>query len=197
MWKTGFSRLSIALDKRPLVTRMTLAGMTFSIGDTIAQHIDGTVKEHKLQPKRVFRMFIWGSCLFAPFVHGWFKILDRTFPAKTMKTVLVKTFLDQTISGPTLNASLMAYLIFSTGGTFEQVKDKWRRDYFRVIKTQWSVWPMVHIVNFRFVSHKWRLPFVNVVSIFWSTYASYINSDHTRIEKIQHTIEDPKQIPPV
>nr|CAG8567583.1 10685_t:CDS:2 [Entrophospora candida] len=48
--------------------------------------------------------------------------------------------------------------------------------YFSALKANYTIWPLVQLVNFRFLPLQYRVPFVGSVGVLWSTYLSLLNS---------------------
>jgi protein Mpv17 len=41
----------------------------------------------------------------------------------------------------------------------------------------YTVWPLVQYINFRFLPLKYRVPFVSAVGVLWVAYLSLLNSE--------------------
>jgi len=44
------------------------------------------------------------------------------------------------------------------------------------IKANWTVWPLIQFVNFRFMPLPYRVPFQATCGVFWTLYLSLLNS---------------------
>lgn len=50
-------------------------------------------------------------------------------------------------------------------------------DMFRpALITNWQVWPLAQVINFRFMPLAYRVPFQSSCGVFWTLYLSILNS---------------------
>lgn len=47
--------------------------------------------------------------------------------------------------------------------------------YAEALVANWQVWPLVQLINFRFVPLKYRVPFVSSCGVVWTIYLSLLN----------------------
>jgi protein Mpv17 len=45
-----------------------------------------------------------------------------------------------------------------------------RKDFMSAYIADWSVWPIINVVNFRFVPLAFRPSFIGINQLFWQTY---------------------------
>jgi protein Mpv17 len=63
------------------------------------------------------------------------------------------------------------------GESFETAWGNVRNKLWPVLKANWCIWPLVQIINFKFVPVVHQLNFVLLVSLGWATYLSWSTSD--------------------
>lgn len=68
------------------------------------------------------------------------------------------------------------YLGIVNGDSFATIGNKIKNDLFAAVQGSWRVWPVVHAVNFKFISNKHRLVFINSVQIAFNMFLSIIGS---------------------
>lgn len=170
-----------ALTKRPILTQCLSTSFLFAAGDVIAQQAverqyddDGRPTHN---PYRTLRMAIYGGGVFGPLVVNWYKFLQTAIriPTSPNLEIVSRVALDQAVFTPvnlTLFFSSMATMEGVMGddgkkelGTRERVGKKLRDNWLQGLKANWTVWPGVQLVNFRFVPLEHRLLVVNLVSL--------------------------------
>lgn len=182
-----------ALTKRPILTQCLSTSFLFAAGDVIAQKAvererndndDGSPMHN---PYRTLRMALYGGGVFGPLVVHWYKFLQRAvrIPTSPNLEIVARVALDQAVFTPvnlTLFFSSMATMegVMGDDGkegldTRERVRKKLRDNWLQGLRANWTVWPGVQLVNFRFVPLEHRLLVVNLVSLGWNSYLSYLN----------------------
>lgn len=68
------------------------------------------------------------------------------------------------------------YLGLVNGDSFATIGTKIKNDLFTACQGSWKVWPVVHAVNFKFISNKHRLVFINTVQVAFNMFLSLIGS---------------------
>ncbi|KAK0551317.1 hypothetical protein OC861_002409 [Tilletia horrida] len=62
------------------------------------------------------------------------------------------------------------------GRSLSGIKDKFSEMYFPALLANWQLWPLVQLVNFRFVPLRYRVPFTSSVGVLWTLYLSLLNT---------------------
>jgi len=62
------------------------------------------------------------------------------------------------------------------GRTKNQIWDKYADMYTTALLTNWKVWPLAQLINFRFMPLPYRIPFQSVCGVFWTLYLSMLNA---------------------
>jgi protein Mpv17 len=68
------------------------------------------------------------------------------------------------------------YLGLCNGDSFSTIGTKIKTDLLAACQGSWKVWPVVHAVNFKFVSNKYRILFLNTVQIAFNMFLSIIGA---------------------
>ncbi|CCA69143.1 related to glomerulosclerosis protein Mpv17 [Serendipita indica DSM 11827] len=63
------------------------------------------------------------------------------------------------------------------------IKQKYIDLYPPAIKANWTVWPVIQFVNFRFMPLPYRVPFQATCGVFWTLYLSLLNSSKPTMAK--------------
>jgi len=179
-----------ALTKRPILTQCLSTSFLFAAGDVIAQQAVERRRDYNdddgdgdgwpiHNPYRTLRMAIYGGGVFGPLVVNWYKFLQRAvrIPNSPNLEIVSRVALDQAVFTPvnlTLFFSSMATMEGIMGDdrkkmqgldTRERVRRKLQDNWLQGLKANWTVWPGVQLVNFRFVPLEHRLLVVNLVSL--------------------------------
>lgn len=49
-----------------------------------------------------------------------------------------------------------------------------------MMAANYALWPLAHLINFRFVPSKQRILYINCVQIIWSAYLSHLSAGAIR-----------------
>ncbi|KYN10624.1 Mpv17-like protein 2 [Trachymyrmex cornetzi] len=161
----------LLFGKYLLVTNTVSCGLMMAAGDVIQQRSEHWKKHcsHKYFPSSVMaaspedekvtisstyghdymrtrNMMIVGL-LQGPFHHWFYMLLDKILPGRNAKSVLKKTFLDQSIASPT------CLTIFFVDCCF---------------------WPPTQCINFFFVPLHYRVLYINAMTMVYDIFLSYM-----------------------
>ncbi|KAM0786551.1 hypothetical protein ACM66B_002008 [Microbotryomycetes sp. NB124-2] len=69
------------------------------------------------------------------------------------------------------------FIFLFSMGTLEgldgaQIKQKIRSNYWPILLVNWQIWPILQLINFRFVPLKFRVPFGSMLGILWTCFLS-------------------------
>jgi len=166
------------LDKNPLVTKSLTAAFTSVISDVLTQYLTGTPLS-TLNYTSIRNQLLIGLIFRGPVVHYWFIVLEEIFArlgygskkaSNSMPVVLGKVALDQLTFSPVFNL-LYFYLIgLMEGRSLQYIHDKISREFVMVMMMNYKVWPLVNVLNFKYVPPQLRVLFGNIVGIFWTAY---------------------------
>lgn len=114
-------------------------------------------------------MGAYGGLIFAPLVVHWYRLLQhvQVSSSRTL-TILARVALDQGVFTPCNLALFFTSMeVMEARGTsgVEGVRKKLGESWWKGLRANWTLWPAVQVVNFRFVPLEHRVLVVNVVSI--------------------------------
>ncbi|EEB91189.1 hypothetical protein MPER_10490, partial [Moniliophthora perniciosa FA553] len=173
-----------SFNKSPKATLAIVAGGFNALGDFVAQSYQNTYarKDHEPKPHydyaRTLRFFCFGFCI-SPLIGRWNAFLEHRFPLRAVsaggrvsfRSLGKRVAADQLIMAP-------------TGARWEPWKVETRLKYAQkyndlyapALVTNWQVWPIAQLINFRFMPLPYRVPFQSTCGVFWTLYLSIINS---------------------
>ena len=161
-----------ALVKHPVATKALTSLIGFAVGDRIAQSFVGG---GHFDFFRCMRLSLYGLLIDGPVGHYFYQLLDRNIcpeDPKSTRSVLLKTAIDQLIWAPVMTVVFLAFLTALEGkpsSIWSVVQAKLGPIYLANL----SVWPLWHLINFRYVAPEQRILFNNLVAVAWTTYLSW------------------------
>lgn len=93
---------------------------------------------------------------------------------KSFRFVATKVAVDGFLFGPLDLLVFFTYMGFSTGKSVPQIKEDVKRDFLPAFLLEGGVWPVLQVVNFRFVPVRYQLLYVNFFCILDSCLLSWI-----------------------
>ncbi|KAI0039681.1 hypothetical protein FA95DRAFT_993047 [Auriscalpium vulgare] len=177
-----FRAYSAFLVRRPMAAQCATSVVLFGTGDAIAQQmIEGKGKGHDMT--RTARLAFYGGVLFAPPVTKWLQFLGRLNFSTPAKTVIYRTWLDQSIAGPAAVGWFFTAMTFLEGKGVAEVMERLETKYVPTLVRGWAVFGPAQLVNFAIVPPQFRFLFIGGVSLCWNTYLSAIHAQ-------QHVVDE-------
>ncbi|KAI9633587.1 uncharacterized protein MKK02DRAFT_38245 [Dioszegia hungarica] len=166
-----FKAYTSLLARRPLAANVGTAAVLFATGDVIAQQlVEKRGSNHDLA--RTGRIVLWGGGLYAPFVTGWFNVLQRVQLGNKYATTAARVGLDQFLIAPTVLSAFFTVMTLLEGKDMNAVKEKWNADFVPTLKTNWTVWIPFQAINLGIIPPHLRVLAVNAVNVPWNTFLS-------------------------
>ncbi|XP_031476866.1 protein SYM1-like isoform X1 [Nymphaea colorata] len=179
------------LTQYPLTTQVVSSGILWGVGDVSAQSVTHfSKKSHRLDHqeaedlkiswKRVAFTSLFGFTFVGPVGNYWYEGLDRfikhrlRFMPNTVGFVTAKVAADGLLFGPLDLLTFFTYMGFSSGKSFEQVKDDVKRDFLPAFILEGAVWPLAQAANFRYIPVRYQLLYVNVFCLLDSAFLSWV-----------------------
>jgi hypothetical protein len=104
--------------------------------------------------------------------HYWYELLDRLVMPKNptaASAIVAKMVADQALWSPINTVIFYAALAFMEGHPADIpliLQDK----LVATVVAGYCLWPLAHLINFKFVPPRNRLLYINFVNLFWSIY---------------------------
>ena len=151
------------------------------LGDIGAQFYEKRNKNEKYSPLRTLKMSGFGVIFSGIILHRWYGFLDSIFKTKNIKTVLMKTAVNQFTVAPYMNISLFFYVNFLAYyqegfmKIIDETKKKIKKDLIPIFINSCKIWPTVNFINFYFIPLNYRILFINFIGACWSIYVTFIS----------------------
>jgi protein Mpv17 len=181
--KVPYVAYSTALRQYPLATKACTSMMCFILGDLIAQHFGHP--HAAIDIMRVVRLGAYGLLIDGPCGSLWYDVLEqRVFPKEPLSTkaVLSKTALDQVVYATIMTGVYFAVIRLLEGHP-EAIMSTLQSKFLPTLAANYMIWPLAHVINFRFIPSEFRILYNNVVCIAWLTGLSFLT--HSKINFMQ------------
>lgn len=158
------------LDEQPILVKSLTSLFGFMIGDICAQTIIG----NEYNVYRTMRLTLFGILMDGPIGHCWYSLLDKNvFPEdpKAAKSIVAKTALDQLIWAPFFSCVFFSF-VRTLEGHPELAFSTIQSELVPTLVANYALWPLAHLINFRFVPSQQRILYINAVQILWTSYLS-------------------------
>uniref|UniRef100_A0A7S3L6N3 Peroxisomal membrane protein MPV17 n=1 Tax=Amphora coffeiformis TaxID=265554 RepID=A0A7S3L6N3_9STRA len=169
----GWAAYNQALDEKPLLTKAMTSLVGWALGDLLAQIF---ISGGPFNMQRFLSLSFFGFIYHGPSGHYFYNWLDSKITGKESKDVALKVAIDQICWCPIFMTVFFTYLGLVNGDSFSTIGNKIKTDLLSACQGSWKVWPIVHAVNFKFISNKHRLLFLNAVQIAFNMFLSLIGS---------------------
>ncbi|GJP53492.1 hypothetical protein CLOM_g12655 [Closterium sp. NIES-68] len=165
-----WARYLDSLKHRPVVTKALTSASLAAASDLMAQRLASRGKPVEL--RRTMLMWLFGLLYMGPSAHMVHRLLDAIFAAKRdTKTALKKVLLEQLTYGPCCNVVAILWISYAVERrSWKASKRRLFAAYPGIQINGWKVWPLVALINYKFIPFNLRVLFSNVVAIFWSTF---------------------------
>lgn len=164
------------LEKHPYTTKAMTSFVGFMLGDMIAQYMSHHGHDAALDLMRILRLGAYGLLLDGPVGSLWYDLLERTVLPEdptSNKAVALKTAADQVVWAPVMTVAFFA-VVKALEGHPEQMWSTIHDKTVPTIMANYMVWPLAHVVNFKYVPHHFRILYNNTVSVAWLTWLSLL-----------------------
>ncbi|KAJ7275262.1 hypothetical protein B0H12DRAFT_1086469 [Mycena haematopus] len=181
-----------SFDTRPHTTLAVTGGCLNALGDVVAQVSHNILRKphderKSYDPLRTLRFFVFGASI-SPFLGRWNTFLERQFPLRALngngkvspKALAKRVAADQIVMAPIGLVAFIGTMGVLEGRTRTQISQKYSDLFMPTIRTNWSVWPVLQFVNFRYMPLAYRVPFQSTCGVFWTLYLSTVNASEDR-----------------
>jgi len=154
------------LKSNPILAKMMISGIVYSIGDWIGQCVEGK-PFLEFSRVRLLRSGLVGFCLHGSLSHHYYHICEYIFPFQGWWVVPVKVVFDQTIWSAIWNS-----IYFTTLGLLRlespaRILKDLKGTFFPLLTAGWKLWPFAHLITYGLVPVEQRLLWVDCVEIIW------------------------------
>lgn len=163
-----------ALEEKPLLMKGMTSFMGFLLGDIMAQTL--IEKSGPYDPIRTARFASFGFLVHGTSSHWFYGNLDKLIPGTGAAAVASKVGIDQLIWNPIFGCMFFGYMGVLEGEGLGGAYKKIKRDLLTQVTGSWTVWPIAHAINFKFIPSSQRVLYINTIQIFYNCFLSILSS---------------------
>ncbi|PSN33126.1 hypothetical protein C0J52_15532 [Blattella germanica] len=167
----------VMFTKHLFLTNVGISLSLSGLGDVIQQHYEIMQGEQqRWDRRRTLQMSVTGMTI-GVFCHHTYKILDKFFPGRTLRTVLKKVLVDQVVTSPLCITIFFGTLACLERSSLENFVKEMKEKGWRLYVADWVVWPPAQMINFYLLPTKYRVLYDNTISLGYDVYTSYVAHD--------------------
>ncbi|XP_071702123.1 uncharacterized protein [Rutidosis leptorrhynchoides] len=188
----NWSAYEEALKQNPLLAKMMISGVVYSIGDWIAQCCEGKPLL-EFDRTRMFRSGLVGFTLHGSLSHYYYYFCEALFPFQDWWVVPVKVAFDQTAWAAVWNSIyfiVVGLLRFESPFT---IFNELGTTFWPMLTAGWKLWPFAHIITYGVVPIEQRLLWVDCVELIWVTILSTLSNEKSEA-RISDGTADPNPV---
>lgn len=184
-------------ETRPAVTLAIVNGALGALADVVAQTCQIMLTSPRSQSSRsqefdpppaktldfarTARFAAFGIGM-GPLLGRWNLFLEKNYPLRSvggkvsLKSLGKRVLVDQTLMAPIGMAIFITSMGFMEARDVAGIKQKFFDMYTPAMIANWRVWPVIQLVNFRYMPLPYRVPFQSTCGVFWTLYLSLLNA---------------------
>uniref|UniRef100_A0A1E1W5Z0 Mpv17-like protein n=2 Tax=Pectinophora gossypiella TaxID=13191 RepID=A0A1E1W5Z0_PECGO len=180
-----------SLKTRPALSNTVVYASFYTAAELSQQAFNKyyTPEKPEMNYAAAARIVTVGSCVYAPTLTYWYRLLDRKFTGTGLKAVATKVCSDQFLMTPILLAAF--YTVLAVLERKEDVFEELRSKYWKTFVANQMFWIPGQTINFFFIPPHLRVVYVSVVSFLWINVLVFIKRQKVdeQIEKVGEQIE--------
>lgn len=185
-----------ALKRNPVLAKMVISGVVYSLGDWIAQCYEGKPL-FDFDRARMLRSGLVGFTLHGSLSHYYYQFCEALFPFQDWWVVPVKVAFDQTVWSAIWNSiyyTVLGILRFESPLTiFSELK----ATFWPMLTAGWKLWPFAHLITYGVVPVEQRLLWVDCVELIWVTILSTYSNEKSEARVSEASVEAEMQPPSI
>ncbi|KAJ4821901.1 hypothetical protein Tsubulata_032189 [Turnera subulata] len=160
-----------ALKANPVLAKMAISGIVYSIGDWIAQCYEGKPL-FEFDRKRVLRSGLVGFALHGSLSHYYYQFCEALFPFEDWWVVPAKVAFDQTVWAGVWNSIYFTVLALLRLEAPANIFGELKTTFWPMLTAGWKLWPFAHLITYGVIPVEQRLLWVDCIELIWVTILS-------------------------
>lgn len=184
-----------ALKRNPVLAKMVISGVVYSVGDWIAQCYEGKPL-FEIDRARTLRSGLVGFTLHGSLSHFYYQFCEELFPFQDWWVVPVKVVFDQTVWSAIWNSIYFTVLGFLRLESPLSIFKELKATFLPMLTAGWKLWPFAHLITYGLVPVEQRLLWVDCVELIWVTILSTYSNEKSEArisESVVDTSIDPSK----
>ncbi|CAL4934580.1 unnamed protein product [Urochloa decumbens] len=172
----NWSAYEEALKANPVLAKMMISGVVYSLGDWIAQCYEGK-PIFDFDRARMFRSGLVGFTLHGSLSHYYYHVCEALFPFKDWWVVPAKVAFDQTIWSAIWNSIYFVVVGFLRFESPTTIYSELKSTFLPMLTAGWKLWPFAHLITYGVIPVEQRLLWVDCVELIWVTILSTYSNE--------------------
>ncbi|KAM0025841.1 hypothetical protein Hdeb2414_s0021g00579351 [Helianthus debilis subsp. tardiflorus] len=179
-----------ALKENPVLAKMVISGIVYSLGDWIAQCYEGKPL-FEFDRTRLFRSGLVGFTLHGSLSHYYYQLCEALIPFKDWLVVPAKIAFDQTVWSAVWNSIYFVVLGLLRFESPANIFNELKTTFLPLLTAGWKLWPFAHLVTYGLIPVDQRLLWVDCVELVWVTILSTYSNEksETRISDTSSEVD--------
>ncbi|XP_077243232.1 peroxisomal membrane 22 kDa (Mpv17/PMP22) family protein [Tasmannia lanceolata] len=165
-----------ALKTNPVLAKMMISGVVYSVGDWIAQCYEGKPL-FEFDRARMFRSGFVGFTLHGSLSHYYYHFCEALFPFQDWWVVPAKVLFDQTAWSAVWNSIYYVMLGLLRFESPINIYSELKATFWPLLTAGWKLWPFAHLITYGVVPVEQRLLWVDTVELVWVTILSTYSNE--------------------
>ncbi|KAL3632324.1 hypothetical protein CASFOL_025308 [Castilleja foliolosa] len=182
-----------ALKTNPVLAKMAISGIVYSLGDWIAQCVEGKPL-FEFDRTRMFRSGVVGFTLHGSLSHYYYQFCEALLPSKDWWVVLAKVAFDQSVWAAIWNSIYFVVLGLLRFESPVKIFDELKATFLPMLTAGWKLWPFAHLITYGVIPVEQRLLWVDCVELIWVTILSTYSNEKSEV-RISETSESQSNSP--
>ncbi|KAJ0700068.1 hypothetical protein HanOQP8_Chr10g0363381 [Helianthus annuus] len=177
-----------ALKENPVLAKMVISGIVYSLGDWIAQ---ARKPLFEFDRSRLFRSGLVGFTLHGSLSHYYYQLCEALIPFKDWWVVPAKIAFDQTVWSAVWNSIYFVVLGLLRFESPANIFNELKTTFLPLLTAGWKLWPFAHLVTYGLIPVEQRLLWVDCVELVWVTILSTYSNEksETRISDTSSEVD--------
>lgn len=172
----NWSAYEEALKTHPVLAKMVISGVVYSLGDWIAQCFEGKPL-FEFDRTRMFRSGLVGFSLHGSLSHYYYHFCEGLFPFQDWWVVPAKVAFDQTAWSAVWNSIYFVVLGFLRLESPVSIFNELKTTFWPMLTAGWKLWPFAHLITYGVIPVEQRLLWVDCVELIWVTILSTYSNE--------------------
>ncbi|KAL2483652.1 Peroxisomal membrane 22 kDa (Mpv17/PMP22) family protein [Forsythia ovata] len=195
----NWSAYEEALKANPVLAKMVISGVVYSVGDWIAQCYEGKPL-FEFDRARTFRSGLVGFTLHGSLSHYYYQFCEALFPFDDWWVVPVKVVFDQTAWSAVWNSIYFTVLGVLRLESPANIYSELTSTFWPMLTAGWKLWPFAHLITYGVIPVEQRLLWVDCVELIWVTILSTYSNEKSeaRISEVpaEANVDASSEFPP-
>ncbi|XP_071691378.1 protein SYM1-like [Rutidosis leptorrhynchoides] len=180
-----------ALKENPVLAKMAISGIVYSLGDWIAQCYEGKPL-FEFDRTRLFRSGLVGFTLHGSLSHYYYQLCEALIPSKDWWVVPAKIAFDQTVWSAVWNSIYFVFLGLLRFEPPENILNELKTTFVPLLTAGWKLWPFAHLITYGLIPVEQRLLWVDCVELVWVTILSTYSNEKSEAR----ILDTPSEVDP-